>query len=319
MKSEYVRFSLLWVFLSDIVVLMVRFQGQLLAVVIAFCWAQNSLIYSYLGKKADAQSTAHIRLWIALPMILLTHKLFLGTFLPADPSTEELLFLGISGIIGFFAADLLIFQAYIDLGPRETLVILSTSPIITTAISFVLMDEQMTMMQLVGICITVAGVMVVVFSSSARKTLGDEHWIRGILCAGGGSILQAAAVVLAKAGMQQGIHPISGNLIRLGFGFAALVGYALLKRRFLHDFMMMRSGRNLALLGSAAFAGPVLGIVLTLQAITLAPAGVITAISQISPILLLPIERFVLKHRLNLLTAAGTVLAIAGAGILVVS
>jgi drug/metabolite transporter (DMT)-like permease len=289
--------------------------GQLLALVVAMCWAQNSLVYSFVGKSVGSKTVAHIRLWIAVPMALAVHLMFTGTLFPTGLEPVVYFNLIISGVLGFFIADLLIFHSYVDLGPRETLVILTTSPIFTAIISRLTVGETLTFLQGLGILITIAGVILVIYSD--RITAIKEVSLKGLIIAFAGSITQAVAMVTAKAGMTPEVHPVSGNLLRMGAGFIGLIIYAAVRGEFFNDFKRMKHVKFIALISSAAFAGPVLGIALTLYAITLAPTGVITAITQISPILLLPIERYVFKRRITAASLAGTMIAITGTTILV--
>ncbi|MGM0432190.1 MAG: DMT family transporter [Spirochaetota bacterium] len=291
--------------------------GQLVAIFIAMCWAQNSLVYSYVGKSVGSKTVAHIRLWIAIPMALVTHLIFTGTLFPIGLESAVYVNLFISGLLGFFIADLLIFQSYVDLGPRETLVILTTSPIFTAVISRLTVGEVLSILQVLGILVTIAGVILVIYSD--RLAAVKQVSLKGLVIAFGGSITQAIAMVTARAGMTPEVHPVSGNLLRMIAGFIGLIIYASLRGEFFNDFRRMKRIKHIALISSAAFAGPVLGIALTLYAITLAPTGVITAITQISPILLLPIERFVFKRRITAISLAGTIIAIIGTTILVLA
>jgi drug/metabolite transporter (DMT)-like permease len=53
-----------------------------------------------------------------------------------------------------------------------------------------------------------------------------------------------------------------------------------------------------------------------MRAFTLAPVGIVTTITQITPILLLPFDRFILHKRLTASSLAGTFLSIAGVAVL---
>jgi drug/metabolite transporter (DMT)-like permease len=106
--------------------------GQLFAVLTALCWAQNSISYSIAGKRVTSSTVTHIRLWIALPAILIVHFLFLGSVLPEISSFLSLGFLLGSGFIGFFIADVFIFYAFVAIGPGRTLLIMTLSPILSS-------------------------------------------------------------------------------------------------------------------------------------------------------------------------------------------
>jgi len=93
--------------------------GQVFALLTALCWAQNSLIYSHLGKKAGSDAVTHIRLWLALPIMLVVNFLFTGEVLPQDLPIAAFVYIFISGLLGFFVADLFLFRAFVEIGARE--------------------------------------------------------------------------------------------------------------------------------------------------------------------------------------------------------
>ena len=66
----------------------------------------------------------------------------------------------------------------------------------------------------------------------------------------------------------------------------------------------------------AAMIGPVLGMSSQMKAFTLAPVGIVTTITQTTPILLLPIDKFILKKRITFSSLLGTFVSILGVGIL---
>jgi drug/metabolite transporter (DMT)-like permease len=58
--------------------------------------------------------------------------------------------------------------------------------------------------------------------------------------------------------------------------------------------------------------GPVLGIVINLKAFTLAPVGIVTTFNQMTPVLLLPLERLFFKRSPSKGALVGTLGAVAG-------
>jgi len=293
--------------------------GQIFALLTAACWAQNSLVYSLAGKRIGSTTVTHLRLWVALPAIVLIHFLFLGEPLPHDLSREGVLYLGASGFVGFFLADLFIFRSFVELGPRETLVIMTLSPIFSTLISWIFLEEILSILQLIGVLITVAGVSWVVFVEGSNQKNRNRRYLLGVLFALSGSFAQALGMVLAKGGIVYQVHPISANLVRISAGLAGLILFAVLRGQFLNDFRKTADRRAVLLLSLGALVGPVLGIILTLYAFQWAPVGVVTALMQTSPILLLPIDHFVFKKKVPPAAVFGTLIAIGGAALLFVA
>lgn len=314
--------------------------GQLLAVLTAACFATVSTVWSYVGKQIGSNTVTHIRLWLALPLIIVVHLFMTGTALPLHlDGTATVLFL-ISGLLGFTIADLFIFRSLVLIGVRETLVILTLAPIIGTIISWFALGETLTYLQISGILVTTGGVMWVIYeegkirnkakvnpgvsggvstagASAAGLSLGvNQNKNLGVPFALAGALAQALANILSKAGMYSDIHPISGTFLRIIAGLAGLVVFSLLQKSFIDDFRKMRNIKLTALLAGAALVGPIMGVLLTLYALRIAPVGIVTALVQVSPILLLPFDYFVLKKKITLKVVLGTFIAIGGAAIL---
>ncbi len=306
---------------SAIVVSVELLIGQLLALATAFCWAQNSLIYSYVGKQVSSATTAHIRLWIAFPMILVVHMIFEGTLIPQHIPLQAYVLIGLSGLLGFFVADLFIFSGFVTLGARQTMVIMTTSPIVGAILSWVFYQETLRPIQIAGILLTLLGVVwVVVADGSNKGTNTPRSYAMGIMAAFGGAITQAMAMVLAKAGMTSyEVSPISANVIRISAGLVGLAVFALVRGGFARDFgrFQGKAGQKaLFLITLAAIVGPVLGIILNLQALTMAPVGVVTTLSQTTPIILIPLEIYFMKRPVSRSVVFGTLTAIAGTALL---
>ncbi len=297
--------------------------GQFFALLVAACWAQNSLVYTYAGRRVGSTTVTHFRLWVALPAIAVAHLLFTGTLFPLDLGSSAYIYLSVSGFAGFCVADLCIFRAFIDLGPRETLVILTTSPIFSAAGSWFLLSEVLSPIQGAGILLTVAGVGLVLWAESRRRAGGPKvdgkRIISGALFALAGTVAQAIGMMVAKYGMGDAVHPVSANVVRITAGLAGLVIFAALRGRFFADFKKMKDFRALLAISSGALIGPVIGIILALYAITMAPVGVVTAMMQMSPILLLPYDRWILKQKIPAGAVVGTLLAVGGAALLFVA
>ena len=289
--------------------------GQLLALLTAVCWAQNSVSYSIAGKRVTSRTVTHIRLWIALPAVSVVHYFFLGTVLPPVTLNYQLLVLASSGFIGFFIADVFIFHSFVLIGPGRTLLILTLSPIISAVISFLTLGESLRLVQTIGMLVTISGIFIVVYFENINSGI-NKHELKGFLYAAAGALAQAAGMVMSKIGMGSDIHPVSANVIRISAGLAGLVILATLKGEFFNDFRKMKDRKALLLIFFAALIGPVLGIIMTLYALQLAPVGIVTTITQISPILLLPVEAAFFKRKISLPVLAGTFIAVSGAVIL---
>jgi len=298
--------------------------GQVFALLTALCWAQNSLIYSHLGKKAGSDAVTHIRLWLALPIMLVVNFLFTGEVLPQDLPIAAFVYIFISGLLGFFVADLFLFRAFVEIGAREALVVMTTSPIFSLLFSRIFLKETLSWIKISGILIILAGVIWVIFEENIDENKGRKinaapfrnHRFRGVLYALFGALTQAVGLIFAKKGMLDGVHPVSTNLIRITAGLAGLFIYSLIRKKVKSDFKSFQNGKMLLFLFFAVIVGPVLGIILSLYALNWAPVGIVTTLMQVSPIMLLPVDIFILKKKVSARAAFGTLLAVGGAALL---
>ena len=284
----------------------------------AVCFAFASQVWTYAGKRVGSSTVTHIRLWLALPLSIIVHFIIVGSFFPLHHDPKAYLYFALSGLFGFALADLFIFKSLVILGARQTLVIMTVSPIFSTFISWFSLSERISYLQIIGILIIVAGVMWVIFEEGRNNSKSIKGRTRGIIFAFIGALAQSSANVLSKHGFAYDVHPVSAGLLRVTFGLLGLIIFALSRKEFINDFKKMDNIKILTLLTSASFIGPILGVILSLYALTMAPVGIVSALMQISPIILLPVDYFVFKKKIGIKIILGTFLAIAGAVLLFV-
>lgn len=200
------------------------------------------------------------------------------------------------------------------------MVIMTTSPLFSALMARIFGKEILSGIQITGVVVTLLGVAWVIWADRAAGVSGKRrHLSKGIAIALGGSITQAIAYVLADAGMTDAIPAVSANVVRLEFGLLALIIFAASRKSFKRDFARFtgKAGHKaLLLIFAAAIVGPVLGIILNLQALKMAPVGVVTTLSQLTPVMLLPLERFAMKRHIPPMAVAGTFVAVLGSVLL---
>ena len=196
------------------------------------------------------------------------------------------------------------------------MVIMTTSPLFSALMARIWLAERLTSLQVTGMIVTLAGVAWVVLADRSAGVAGQRRTVtKGLVIALLGSMTQAIAYILVGMGMRDSVSAVSANVIRLFWGLVALIIFSLVRRSLLTDFSRFAgkaARHSLLLILLAAIIGPVLGIILNLQALKMAPVGVVTTLSQLTPVMLLPLERFVMKRPVRLAAAMGTVIAVGG-------
>lgn len=285
--------------------------GELAGLGAALCWAYNAVFFGKAGKRIGSFTVSHIRMWIALPFLILLQLLFAGAPLSLV-SGSSWFYLGLSGFIGFFLGDILLFEAFVLLGPRLTMLIMSLAPVVGTALSRLMLNEKPSLLELIAI-ITATGAVGWVVSEKKKNENGIEepHELKGLLFALGGALGQALGMVLSKMGMADGLSVITSNLIRAIFGLSAFFLFTLLTKRFSRDISKFIGDKRAALYTSTStFIGPVLGVILALYAVKTIFVGVALTLTSLSPIILIPVAHFIDKEKITLRSLTGTLIAL---------
>ncbi|MCI2097283.1 MAG: DMT family transporter [Sphaerochaeta sp.] len=288
--------------------------GHLFALTTAFCWAENALIWGYLGKRVGSTETAHIRMWIATPVLFLLARMIDG---PIHADIRTWLILLASGCLGYFVTDVAVFQAYVLLGTRRTLVIQTLSPVCSALLSWSLFGERLSPLQMTGLFIALSGIALVIIQQE-QETKAMQT--KGILFAVFGAIVQSLSLVLTKFALAS-TGAVTTNTIRALGGLLSLFLFSLIRKNVPRDFSSYRrSGTRLfLLLVLGSLLGPIIGMSSEMQAFRLAPLGTATAIAQSSPVILLIQEAVTRAKRVTLEDALFTLWAVGGIALLFIA
>ena len=293
--------------------------GELAALFTAVLFTLSSSVLTLASRRIGSLMLNRLRLLMAIGWLLLAHAL-LKTPLPFQAGGAPWLWLGLSGVAGLVIGDAFLFQAFIWVGPRLTMLMMALSPALASLLAWLFLGENLDALQITGILLTLAGIGWVVLERN-RQTNGQSAADRrkamlGILCGLGAALGQAGGLVLAKPGAME-LPAVSATLIRMLSAAAVLWLYTLLRgqaRESLVKFSNDRRAAGLALAGS--FFGPFLGVTFSMVAIQNTAVGIASTLMALTPIFLLPVGYFFFKERFGWHAIAGTLLAMLGVGLL---
>ena len=288
------------------------YLGELAALATSLTFSVGSTMFTAAGRRIGPLVVNRIRLVFAVIFLSTFHWATLGTLIPFDAAPERWLWLGLSGIVGLVIGDIFLFQAFVLIGPRLTMLMMSLAPIIAALQAWIFLDETLTSGQIFGILLTLAGIGWVVMEGSGQNR-NDRDYGRGILLGLGGAIGQATGLVLAKNGLGGEFSPISANLIRMLTATILLWTLTFFQGQAKETLQALRVNKKGALFTTAgAFLGPFVGVSLSLFALQRVEVGVASTLTSLPPIFLLPISYFIFKERFGWGAIAGTILAMAG-------
>jgi len=295
---------------------MTHLYGEGAALLTAICWSTNSIFFSLAGRRVGSATVNHIRLWVALLILLLIHLVLYGTFFPFSAAPDRLLWFAISGLAGFAMGDAFLFEALVVIGPRLSMLLMVLAPIFGTALAWVFLGETLSPAKIGAILLTMAGIAWVISAGHNNHPAGKGKLLAGVLLGVGGAAGQAVGALFSKLGMAGGFSPISGNLIRVTTATLALSLFHLMRGQMKEEIGQMRDRRALTEIASGAMLGPVVGVVLSLYAISRIQLGVASTLMALSPVILLPASHFLFGEKITLRAISGTFLALLGAALL---
>lgn len=300
------------------------FIGDMAAILTSWLWAFNSLFFTSAGKRIGSLSVNAYRTAIAVILLVSTHVLLLGNVLPLA-THEQWFWMGLSGILGLGIGDLGLFAAYVIIGPRRSLLLMSLSPIFASFVAYIMLGEVISPLAIIGIAITLAGVILVI---SEEDDLSKEDYVSkrlkswGVFLALIGAIGQGVGLVLSKKGIYLNpnavLNPLSATLIRMIVGalfvwmFAFVTGKSSKLRQALKD---QKAIKNTV---AGAVVGPFLGVTLSMVAVTYTQAGIAQTLMSLMPVLIIPIVWVLYKQRTSWRGILGAVVAVIGAAILLI-
>ena len=110
------------------------------------------------------------RLLFAFLFLSLSHLALEGSLFPVQVAGFRWFWLAISSVLGLVVGDTLLFKAYVLIGPRLSMLLMSTVPIISTLFGWLLFSEMVSGLELTAVLLTVGGVSWVVTEKQAGRT-----------------------------------------------------------------------------------------------------------------------------------------------------
>lgn len=298
-----------------------QYFGEFAALLTAVFWTVTSLSFESAGKKVGSLSVNLIRLVLAFFIYGVISYFRMGTFLPLDAGAERWGWLALSGLVGFVIGDLLLFQAFIVVGARISMLIMALTPPITAFVSWWWLGEVLSPMNWVGMMVTLTGISIVILKREKQgdnlkkiRKLTASYSIKGILLAFGGAVGQGVGLVLSKKGMGD-YDAIAASQIRI---FVGMIGFAiiiLVMGRFgrVLEAIQHRSAMKSIALGSVF--GPFLGVSFSLIAIQNTQAGIAATIMSIVPVLIIPPAILLFHEKVNWKEILGALIAVTGVAV----
>lgn len=289
--------------------------GEISAVATAFCWSVTSYAFTSATRKVGALQVNIDRMILA-SLILFTIVLVFGFSLTLTFNQVSNLIL--SGVLGLVLGDSFLFKSFQLIGARLGIIIMALVPALSTVLAYFFLDEVIANIGLLGMILTIAGILTVVLEKNNTKKNYLAFNKLGIVYGFLGALGQASGLIFAKFAFEGGeLNGFSASFIRLFSASLIILPLAATFRRYKNPFRIYPQNYSVtkSIFIGTVF-GPVLGITLSLIAIEHAKVGIASTLMATMPVIMLPISGFYFKEKFGWKAIVGAMVAVIGTAII---
>lgn len=274
--------------------------SEILALGAAVCIALSGMLISELKGRVDVIRLARWQMLASFAMCAAV-MLVQGTWQGID--AHEFGLLALSGLFGIIIASTTYFAAIYVVGPRMTALLFTLASPFSLLLGYLFLQERITRMQFLGVALVLTGILMaiglrrretvppvegpaaaanpVVQSAATRvTTLGIAL---GVVTALG----QALGSLFGRPAMESGVDPVAAMAVRSGIAALFFLALTLVPVKALHQPYSFRRA-DLGIAVAAAFFGTGLGMSLLMAALATGNVGIVTTLSSMTPIMILP-------------------------------
>jgi drug/metabolite transporter (DMT)-like permease len=209
--------------------------GPAFALIAAALWAVSPMLMASAGRRVGSFPVVLIRGLIASLLLLAVMAVMSAVgAAPTLPNQSQFFWLAASGVIGMGVGDLLVYEAFVTLGPRRTTQMLVLAPAVTVIVAWLPLGEAMTIRTLGGIAIILCATLYAVIARRDRPAASSRGF--DVIVSGGesgdvevdvadGAVAPAATTtVLQPIGREPGYVTMSGLLFAVGGAICMGIG-----------------------------------------------------------------------------------------------
>lgn len=291
-----------------------------LALLAAFSWSISSLISADITRILGGIGFNRLRL-IFVSIMLLSYATFQKTW--DTINIEYLNVIIVSGVIGIFLGDTLLFMALKRIGPRRNNILFSLAAPFTVILNILALQQKMSLIEISGCILVFIGVVVAISYGNSKNN--NHRWeliegsikigiLFGILAA----LCQSIGLIMMKPILDQGADPIASAAIRCTISALLLSLTYISKSNLIGSNINFTTSTILKTIISG-FLGMALGMSLLLIALQKADAGIVATLSSTSPIMILFLLWIITKKIPSIGAWIGTIIAIIGTGLIFIN
>jgi len=310
-------------------------MNNYLGVIVAFCttltWSIGIFPFTEAARRMGPNAVNHFRLLLALVLLTIISLIALPLSfneLFTSPQNEHWLWFGASGVIGLALGDYFGFTAFAILGTRTGSILTTLAPTAALFSGFFIVGERINFIGIIGIFITIAGVVWLTMSNTKKEDTNLVHGSikKGILFGILAAVCQGLGVVLANKGFSyqnnnSDLPFFQATWIRMFAATTVMYLVTIVRGKLKEVNRPVRENTNNGLIftiGGTIF-GPVVGVSLSMFTISLLhnKPSVAQTIFSLVPVFVLPLGYLFYKEKITLRAITSSLIAIGGVVILI--
>ncbi|MFQ5945726.1 MAG: DMT family transporter [Anaerolineae bacterium] len=295
-----------------------QYLGEFAALGTSVSWTATATFFALAGGRVGSVVVNRVRLVFGAAFLVTAHWVLTGAPVPFGAEPFRWAWLGASGVVGLVIGDAFLFQAFVWIGARLSMLMMSLVPVFGAVLAWLFLGEELTGGQAAGVVLTISGVgWVVLAGRSGSKREDRPQLLLGVAFGLGAALAQALGLIGAKEGLAGDFSPLSGTLIRVLAGMGVLWAITILQRQAAPTVRrVLIERRALWHIVGGSFFGPFVGVTLSLAAVQATEVGVASTLMSLPPVFLLPVGYVVFGERFGWQALAGTALALVGVAVL---
>lgn len=281
--------------------------GEIAGLGVSVCWTLSALFFEKAGSRIGSLPVNFIRLLMAILFLGLTTLFTKGIFFPSDATGYQWFWLGLSGFIGFYLGDLLLFKSYMIIGSRTAALIMSFSPMLTALIGWFFLKEKLNALEITAVLVSVAGIVIAISNRKMKLNIP----LKGLLFALGGALGQSVGIILSKKGIGE-YDALAATQIRALFGLASFVVMITLLKRWSHVALAFKDSAGMKTVTVGSVFGPFIGVALALFSIQHTNTGIASTLMALVPIFIIWPSAVMFNEKIKIQQIVGAVISIIG-------
>ncbi|UVK45992.1 DMT family transporter [Mesorhizobium sp. AR07] len=305
------------------------YLSEILSIGAALCIATSGMLAGELIGRIDALTLTRLQT-AAVTVATAIGATVLGGWAGLLP--WQMAYLAASGVFGIFIASTAYISSIFALGPRLALLVFSLTSPFALVMGYLFLGETVSHIKLAGVALVIGGIVLAILFGRPAKAQPEGIFptppietpvlpakqmtlLVGLAFGLIAALGQAAGALVARPVMASGVNPFTAMSIRTGvsavlFLLLVLVPLPAVSKR------PRPSARTLTIGICGALIGTGMGMSLLMAALASGQVGIVSTLSSLSPVLVLPMVWLRTGYRPSAPAWAGAVLAFAGTSLI---